>query len=45
MELTAEQLALQAELREYFAAMLTPQVRAALGGEGDNPQLFRDLVR
>ncbi len=44
-ELTAEQAALQAELRAYFAAMLTPDVRAALGGEGDNPALFRELVR
>lgn len=44
-ELTAEQAALQAELRAYFAAMITPDVRAALGGEGDNPELFRDLVR
>ena len=44
-ELTDEQLALQTELREYFAAMLTPEVRKELGGEGDNPELFRQLVR
>lgn len=44
-ELTHEQLALQAELRAYFAAMLTPEVRAELGGEGDNPELWRQLVR
>jgi alkylation response protein AidB-like acyl-CoA dehydrogenase len=25
--------------------MLTPDVRRELGGEGDNPELFRDLVR
>jgi alkylation response protein AidB-like acyl-CoA dehydrogenase len=45
MELTADQTALQAELRAYFAAMLTPDVRTSLGGEGDNPTLFRELVR
>lgn len=44
-ELTDEQLALQGELRAYFAAMLTPDVRRELGGEGDNPELFRQLVR
>jgi alkylation response protein AidB-like acyl-CoA dehydrogenase len=44
-ELTDEQLALQTELREYFAAMLTPEIRKELGGEGDNPELFRRLVR
>ena len=45
MELTGEQLALQQELRAYFARMLTPEVRRDLGGEGDNPQLWRELVR
>ena len=29
-ELTDEQLALQTELREYFAAMLTPEIRKEL---------------
>ncbi|MGB8650332.1 MAG: acyl-CoA dehydrogenase family protein [Mycobacteriales bacterium] len=45
MELTDEQRALQQELRAYFAAMLTPDVRRELGGEGDNPELWRALVR
>jgi 3-oxocholest-4-en-26-oyl-CoA dehydrogenase alpha subunit len=45
MALTAEQQALREELRAYFVAMLTPDVRRELGGEGDNPQLWRDLVR
>jgi alkylation response protein AidB-like acyl-CoA dehydrogenase len=44
-ELTREQQDLQAELRAYFAAMLTPDVRRDLGGEGDNPALWRELVR
>ena len=44
-ELTASQLALQQELRAYFAAMLTPEVRRQLGGEGDNPTLWRALVK
>jgi alkylation response protein AidB-like acyl-CoA dehydrogenase len=45
MELTPEQVALRDELRAYFAAMLTPDVRVALGGEGDNPPLWRELVQ
>ena len=45
MELTSEQLTLRQELRDYFAAMLTPEVRLELGGEGDNPALWRKLVR
>jgi alkylation response protein AidB-like acyl-CoA dehydrogenase len=45
MELTPAQIALQQELRDYFARLLTPEVRRDLGGEGDNPELFRELVR
>jgi alkylation response protein AidB-like acyl-CoA dehydrogenase len=45
MHLTDEQRALQQELRSYFERMLTPDVRRELGGEGDNPELFRELVR
>jgi alkylation response protein AidB-like acyl-CoA dehydrogenase len=45
MELTPAQLDLQRELRDYFARMLTPDVKRELGGEGDNPGLFRELVR
>jgi alkylation response protein AidB-like acyl-CoA dehydrogenase len=45
MELTDDQRALQQELRAYFARMLTPEVRRDLGGEGDNPVLWRQLVK
>jgi len=45
MELTPSQRDLQQTLRDYFAKMLTPDVRRELGGEGDNPELFRELVR
>lgn len=45
MELNTEQRALQQELRTYFMRMLTPDVRRDLGGEGDNPELWRVLVR
>ena len=45
MALTDEQRSLQQELRTYFERMLTPEVRKELGGEGDNPDLFRELVR
>ena len=45
MALTAEQAALRDELRAYFARLLPPEVKTALGGEGDNPQLWRELVR
>lgn len=45
LEYTPEQLLLRAQLRDYLADLLTPQVRNALGGEGDNPALWRSLVR
>ena len=45
MALTDDQRALQRELRDYFERMLTADVRRELGGEGDNPELFRELVR
>jgi alkylation response protein AidB-like acyl-CoA dehydrogenase len=45
MELTPAQRELQQELRDYFARLLTPDVRRDLGGEGDNPELFREVVR
>ena len=45
MELTPEQRALQQDLRAYFARLLTPEIRRELGGEGDNPVLWRQLVR
>jgi alkylation response protein AidB-like acyl-CoA dehydrogenase len=42
---TPEQQALRKELREYFAAMLTTEVRAELGESGEGRPLFRELVR
>ena len=42
---TPEQQALRKELREYFAAMLTPEVREELGESGEGRPLFRELVR
>jgi alkylation response protein AidB-like acyl-CoA dehydrogenase len=45
LEYTAEQQALRKELREYFAQLLTPEVRAELGEPGEGSRLFRGLVR
>jgi hypothetical protein len=42
---TPEQQALRKELREYFAALLTPEVRAALGEAGEGSPEFRRIVR
>ena len=42
---TEEQQALRAELREYFAALLPPEVRGRLGGAGEGTAEFRDIVR
>ncbi len=42
---TPEQQALRKELREYFAALLTPEVRAELGAGGEGSELFRTVVR
>ena len=42
---TPEQEALRDELRAYFAKLLTPEVRAGLGGPGEGGQVFRDTVR
>ena len=42
---TDEQLALRKELREYFAALLTPEVRAQLGRAGEGSPKFRSVVR
>jgi alkylation response protein AidB-like acyl-CoA dehydrogenase len=41
---TPEQDKLAAELRAYFAELMTPQRRAALGG-GDGGSAYRDVVR
>jgi 3-oxocholest-4-en-26-oyl-CoA dehydrogenase alpha subunit len=45
LDYTDEQLALRKELREYFAAMLTPEVRRDLGAAGEGSPIFRTLVR
>ena len=42
---TEEQQALRKELREYFAKLLPPDVRRALGAAGEGASSFRDLVR
>ena len=45
LDYTDEQLALRKELREYFAGLLTPEVRAGLGHAGEGSPIFRDVVR
>ena len=45
LEYTPEQQALRKELREYFARLLTPEVRAELGEPGEGSPRFRDVVR
>jgi alkylation response protein AidB-like acyl-CoA dehydrogenase len=45
LDYTDEQLALRKELREYFAGMLTPEVRRGLGAAGEGSSIFRSLVR
>jgi len=42
---TADQQALRKELREYFAALLTPEVRAELGESGEGKPIFRELIQ
>jgi len=41
---TPDQQALRKELREYFAALLTPEVRATVGEGGGNPEPFRNVI-
>jgi 3-oxocholest-4-en-26-oyl-CoA dehydrogenase alpha subunit len=45
LEYTPEQQALRKELREYFAQLLTPEVRVELGEPGEGSPLFHTLVR
>ncbi len=45
LDYTDEQRALRTELREYFAALMTPQVREALGPPGEGSPEYRDVVR
>ena len=42
---TPEQQELRGELRAYFAAMLTDEIREQLGNPGEGAALFRKLVR
>ncbi|HUF83277.1 MAG TPA: acyl-CoA dehydrogenase family protein, partial [Acidimicrobiia bacterium] len=45
LEYTPEQQALRKELREYFAALLTPEVKEELGQPGEGGELFHTLLR
>ncbi len=45
LEETPDQLALRAELRAYFAQLLTPEVRHALDTETEGGSTFRRIVR
>jgi hypothetical protein len=45
LEETPEQLALRAELRAYFAQLLTPEVRHELDTESEGGATFRRIVR
>jgi len=45
LEETPEQLALRAELRAYFAQLVTPEVRHALDSETEGGEAFRKMVR
>ena len=45
IDLTDKQRALQAELREYFAGLMTPEVRASLEGGEAGGAGYRQVVR
>ena len=45
LDYTDEQRALRKELREYFADLLTPELRAELGAAGEGSAAFRTVVR
>jgi len=45
LDYSPDQIALRTELREYFDAMLTPEVRRELGAAGEGSTSFRSLVR
>jgi hypothetical protein len=45
LDYTPEQQALRKELREYFAAVLTPEVKEELGQPGEGGELFHSLLR
>ncbi len=45
LEESPEQQRLRADLRDYYGALLTDEVRAALATEGDGGQVWRQTVR
>src|SRR4051812_29398507 len=45
LDYTPEQRALRAQLRDYFTALLTPEVSEKLGNRGENSPVFRTIVR
>jgi len=45
LELSAEQRALQLEIRGYFASLMTPARRASLGAMEAGGEAYRDIVR
>jgi 3-oxocholest-4-en-26-oyl-CoA dehydrogenase alpha subunit len=45
LDYTPEQQALRKELREYFAALLTPEIQGELGQPGEGGELFHSLLR
>jgi alkylation response protein AidB-like acyl-CoA dehydrogenase len=45
LEYTPEQQALSRELRAYFARLLTPEVREALGGTNEDRPAYREIIR
>jgi 3-oxocholest-4-en-26-oyl-CoA dehydrogenase alpha subunit len=45
LENTPEQQELRRELRAYFARLLTPEVREAVGGTNENRPAYREVVR
>jgi 3-oxocholest-4-en-26-oyl-CoA dehydrogenase alpha subunit len=45
LEETPEQLALRAELRRYYADLLTPEVRRGLADGGEGGEMWREVIR
>ena len=45
LDLSVEQRDLQLELRTYFAALMTPERRAALSGSDSGGAAYREVVR
>ena len=45
LDYTPEQYELRRELRAYFKALLTPEVREAIGGNNEDRPAYREVVR